>query len=314
MLRSKLLFVFLLIAVLCSSLFWAGSHYKYDVYESAMAFEREQAKLTSKQLQVGNLDIAYLEGPRRAGEQTLLLIHGFGATKENWIRFAAQLTNRFHVVIIDLPGHGESTKDLSLNYDIETQVENVHQIAEALGLGQFNIAGNSMGGAISALYAAKYPSEIKTATLYDPAGIHDVESDLDKHLRNGENPLIVSDTASFERLLTFAMEKPPFIPWPITEVAAEKASQKQKINAKIFTDISTGNKSLFKSEIAKINTPTQIIWGTEDRVINVGNADVFEQLIKGSKKIIMQGIGHVPMIEVPKESADMMANFVIDPA
>lgn len=314
MLKSKLLFTILFIAVLCSTLYGAGSYYKYDLYEAAMAFEREQAQLTSKRIQVGDLDIAYLEGPRRAGEQTLLLIHGFGAAKENWIRFAAQLTSRFHVVIIDLPGHGDSTKDLSLNYGLEYQVEYVHQIAQTLGLGQFNIAGNSMGGAISALYAAKYPAEVKTAILYDPAGIHDIESELEKHLRNGENPLIVSDAESFHRLLKFAMEKPPFIPWPITEVAAEIASKKQKINAKIFTDISSGDRAQFKTEITKINTPTLIIWGTEDRVINVGNADAFEKLIKDSKKIIMQGIGHVPMIEVPEESANMMATFVDEAA
>lgn len=310
MLKSKLLFAFLLIAVICSSLLWAGSHYKYDIYDAAMSYERQQAQLTAKQLEIGSIDIAYLEGPRRAGEKTVLLIHGFGATKDNWIRFAGQLTPRFHVVVIDLPGHGESTKDESLNYQLENQVEYVHQITQTLGLGQFNIAGNSMGGAISALYAAKYPSEINSVTLFDPAGIHDIESDLEKHLKKGENPLIVSDTKSFQKLLTFAMEKPPFIPWPITEVAAEMASQKQKINAKIFTDISSGNRALFKTEIAKITAPTVIIWGTEDRVINVKNADAFEQLIKGSKKIILQGIGHAPMIEIPKESANMMEEFV----
>ncbi|UZE96314.1 alpha/beta fold hydrolase [Alkalimarinus alittae] len=314
MLKSKLLFAILLIAVLCSSLYWAGSHYKYDIYDAAISFERKQAQLTAKHIQVDSLDIAYLEGPRRVGDQTLLLIHGFGAAKENWIRFSAQLTDRFHVVIIDLPGHGESSQDLTFNYGLEHQVEFVHQIVQTLGLGQFNIAGNSMGGAIAALYAANYPNEIRTVALYDPAGIHDVESDLEKHLREGVNPLIVSDTESFERLLKFAMEKPPFIPWPITEAAAAKASQKQKINAKIFTDISSGDRALFKTEIAKINTPTLIIWGTEDRVINVKNADAFEQLIKGSTKIIMQGIGHVPMMEVPKESAEMLADFVNNPA
>lgn len=314
MLKSKLLFVILLIGVLGSSLYWAASHYKYDIYDAAIAFELEQAQLVSKRIQVNNLDIAYLEGPRRAGEETVLLIHGFAATKENWLRFAGQLTDRFHVVVLDLPGHGESTRDFSLNYDLETQVENVRQITQALGLGQFHIAGNSMGGAISALYAAKYPSEIKTATLYDPAGIHEVESNLEKHLHKGENPLIVSDTESFKKLLTFAMEKPPFIPWPITEVAAEKASQKQKINSKIFNDISAGEAGRFKAELKKIKAPTLIIWGTEDRVINVGNADIFEQLIPNAKKIIMQGIGHAPMIEVPKESASMLAEFAANPA
>ncbi len=315
MLKSKLLFIFLLIAVSGSSLYGAGSYYKYEIYDAAITYESEKALLTKKWLKAGvgeskNLDIAYFEGPRRAGQPSLLLIHGFAATKEGWLRYAAELSDRYHVVIIDLPGHGESTKDLSLNYSIETQVENVHQVAKALKLGSFHIAGNSMGGAISSIYAAKYPNEIKTVTLYDPAGIHDVESEMMVLLKQGENPLIVSDAKSFKNLLTFAMEKPPFIPWPITEVAAEKSSRKQQINAKIFTDISTGEKGLFKEELKKIKSPTLIIWGAEDRVIHVGNADIFERLIPGSKKIILQGIGHAPMIEAPKQSADLLDAFV----
>jgi len=314
MLKSKLLFVFLLIAVTGSSLYGAGAYYKYEIYDAAITYESEQALLTKKWLKLDEngsqgLDIAYFEGPRRAGQQSLLLIHGFAATKEGWLRFAAELSDRYHVVIIDLPGHGESTKDLSLNYSLVTQVENVQKIAKALKLESFHIAGNSMGGAISSLYAAKYPNEIETVTLYDPAGIFDVESAMAKLLRQGENPLIVSDAKSFEKLLSFAMEKPPFIPWPITEVAAEKASKKQQINAKIFTDISSGDKGLFKEELKKIKSPTQIIWGTEDRVIHVGNADVFERLIPGSKKIILEGIGHAPMIEVPKQSAELLIDF-----
>ena len=129
-------------------------------------------------------------------------------------------------------------------------------------------------------------------------------------LKQGINPLIVSDAKSFENLLTFAMEVPPFIPWPITEVAAEISSRKQQINAKIFTDISTGDRGLFKEELKKIQSPTLIIWGTEDRVIHVGNADIFERLILGSKKVILQGIGHAPMIEVPKQSADLLVEFI----
>lgn len=315
MLKSKLLFAFLLIVVTGSSLYGIGSHYKYEIYQAAITFESEQALLTKKWLKVDvgsakSLDIAYFENPRRAGQQSLLLIHGFGASKEGWLRYAAALSDRYHIVIIDLPGHGESTKDLALNYSIETQVDNVHHIAKELKLESFHIAGNSMGGAIASIYAAKYPNKIKTATLYDPAGIHDVESEMMVLLKQGKNPLIVSDAKSFENLLAFVMEKPPFIPWPITEVAAEQAGNKQQINAKIFTDISSGDKLMFKEKLQTIKSPTLIVWGTEDRVINVGNADIFEQLIPNSKKVILEGIGHVPMIEVPKQSADLLDAFI----
>ena len=156
MLKSKLLFVLLLIAVTASSLYGAGSYYKYEIYDAAIAYESKKALLTKKWLKLddngsNSVDIAYFEGPRRTGQQSLLLIHGFAASKEGWLRYAAELTDRYHIVIADLPGHGESTKDMSLNYNIETQVENVHKIAQALNLASFHIAGNSMGGAISSI-------------------------------------------------------------------------------------------------------------------------------------------------------------------
>ncbi|MDF5864931.1 alpha/beta fold hydrolase [Pseudomonas aeruginosa] len=60
-------------------------------------------------MQVDNLEIAYLEGGSEKNP-TLLLIHGFGADKDNWLRFARPLTERYHVVALDLPGFGDSSK------------------------------------------------------------------------------------------------------------------------------------------------------------------------------------------------------------
>lgn len=106
------------------------------------------------------------------------------------------------------------------------------------------------------------------------------------------------------------MEKPPFLPWPITQVAAERAISRKDINDKIFTDISNHTRYDFKAEIAEIQKPVLIMWGTEDRVIDYRNADVFHQLIKGSEKLIYEDIGHAPMMEIPKQSAYDMRAFI----
>ena len=62
-------------------------------------------------------------------------------------------------------------------------------------------------------------------------------------------------------------------------------------------------------ELKKITVPALILWGAQDRVISVDNADVFDQLIPDSKKIILDGVGHVPMLEIPEKSAARLLNI-----
>ena len=69
--------------------------------------ERRAAGLSSKAITLDSHDIAYVEGGK--GE-TVLLIHGFSADKGNWTRFSRYLTPEYHVVALDLPGFGDSTK------------------------------------------------------------------------------------------------------------------------------------------------------------------------------------------------------------
>jgi pimeloyl-ACP methyl ester carboxylesterase len=60
----------------------------------------------------------------------------------------------------------------------------------------------------------------------------------------------------------------------------------------------------------QVKTPTLILWGEFDHVIDVRNANRFNQDIQGSKKVIFSNVGHVPMEEVPGKIADELMNFV----
>jgi len=283
---------------------------RHGIYETAIGLERSAAGLEADTVTVGELEIAYLRNSEINNGDTIVLVHGFGANKDNWTRIARELTDDFNVYAIDLPGHGESSKPLDLGYRLEQQVGHLARILRALDINEMHMMGNSMGGAITALYAAAYPEQIKTAVLFDPAGILQYESELVDLVVAGDNPLIPSKPGDFERLMDFALEKKPFLPWPILGVMEEQAIANRKVNEVIFAAIrDAGFEPDFRNTIARIKDPVLVVWGKEDRVIDYRNGEVFVDAIPGARLEVLEGIGHAPMIEAPEESARLFLEF-----
>ena len=287
------------------------SDLKLSLYHMAMDFELSKSGLSAHTVDLNGKSVSYLSNEKVEGAPTLIMLHGFAANKENWLRFSCYLSADYHIIAPDLPGHGASVKDLNLSYHISDQVGYLDELVTALGVDKFHLVGNSMGGAISSVYAAQHPDKVITVTLFDPAGIYDYESEYARRLEKGENPLIVENYQDFEDLMAFAMEEQPFVPWPITSVIAEKSIANKLINQKIFRDLRSDADQLnFKEELKKISVPTFVLWGEKDRVIAWQNAELFTALITNSRKLILPEVGHVPMIEVPKKSAEVLKTFI----
>jgi pimeloyl-ACP methyl ester carboxylesterase len=299
-----------LVFILTASLLLSACS-RQGIYETAIGLERSSAGLEADTVMVDDLEIAYLRNHQAVDGDTIVMIHGFGANKDNWTRLAGHLTDDFNVYAIDLPGHGESSKPLDIGYRLEDQAGYVARIMETLSVGNAHIMGNSMGGAITALYAASYPERVKSAVLFDPAGILEYESELVDLVMDGDNPLIPKQPGDFERLMDFALEKKPFVPWPIMGVMEERAIANRDVNEVIFAAIrDAGFESGFRNAITRIQAPVLIIWGKEDRVINYKNGEVFAAAIPDARLELMEGIGHAPMVEAPEESAELFRAFL----
>lgn len=308
---KKVMFAVISLAVLVGGYLILGSVYKYELYELAMSTEKSRAGLTEKVLEINGIKVSYLEGAKPEGKPTMLLIHGFAANKENWMRFAGNLTNDYHLVAVDLLGHGKSTKDRTLRHDLDDQVAYLVNFLNAKGITKVHLVGNSMGGAISSLFAAMYPDRTLSASLVNPAGIFEHRSVLADYLDRGENPLVVKKVDDIYTLLDFAMEEKPFMLWPVPEVVAEHSMANQALNEQIFEHLkSTEHAYDFKEELKKIQAPVLIMWGEQDRVINYKNSDIFDQLIPNSRKLIYPDIGHVPMMEIPQRSSQDIHSFI----
>ncbi len=276
------------------------------LYNFAKKSERGKAQLIEKTVQVGDHKIVYLEGG--TGE-TVLLVHGFGGDKDNWTRFAQQLAGKYRIIAPDLPGFGDSTRLESAEYDIDTQTVRLQNFAKALNLDKFHIAGNSMGGWISANYAVKYPKDLFTLTLMNAAGLITAgKSEMMLMVENGFNPLLVSDVKDYDRLMKFVFVKPPYVPGPLKKEFAEKAVLHRAFNDKIFADLREKSPSMEKV-LSRITAPSLIIWGDTDRVLHVSGAEIFDREIKNSRVYILKKCGHLPMIERPEETAKVFVNF-----
>lgn len=311
---KKLLLCFGFIIAVAASFHLMSNHYRYDFYDWAINFEASKADLVSKtssyKLAQGQRDFAYLESPKRAGQESIIMLHGFSGTKENWLRFSSHLYQQYHIIALDLLGHGANKQDFSQSYSVESQVAYVHQVALKLGLDKFHLVGNSMGGAISSLYAATHPQQVLSAILISPAGVHDIPSKMDDLLKEGINPLIALNEDAFVDVVNFVMEEPPFIPAAIIRVEAERAASRTKINQRIFEDLHRDLKKDFEVKLKQIHAPVLIIWGDQDRAINAANIDKYAALIPNAEKLLLKDIGHLAMIEVPKVSALAMFDFL----
>jgi abhydrolase domain-containing protein 6 len=272
-----------LIALLIAGIYFLFPETLFRLAEKA---ERRIAGLVKKETRVDDHTIVYLEGGKG---QTIVLLHGFGANKDNWIRFARNLTGDYHVVIPDMPGFGESSRMPNERYDAEAQLKRIDRFTEAMNLERFHMAGNSMGGMLSAMYGATYPRKVLTLALLAPSGVRSPKlSEMDILLRNGTNPLLTGSAEDYDRLLELCFVKVPFIPYQFKKILVANAI----------------------TYLPGIQAPVLILWGDADKILDVGGVSVLENNLKNYRTVIMKDTGHIPMLEKPRETASHYVSFL----
>ncbi len=304
--KKILLYLMLLVA----ALFGLMALFPEDTATLAVNLERSASDLDYKTVVIGDETWHYLEGGPEDAE-VLLLIHGFGGDKDNWTRFARSLTENYRVIAPDLPGFGESAWHPDWDYSLLPQRSRVRGFAQALNLKQFHVAGNSMGGHLAALYTHRYPQQVQSLSLIDNAGVTaPVETDQQRSLAQGKNPLIVDSVEDFDFLLSFVAYKKPFAPWPVKGVFARRAVDHAESNHAIFDSYASDRNAGLEPLLEDIEQPVQIIWGEFDRILDVSSIDVMRPLLPQAEVVIMKDTGHIPMLERPAETAANYLRFL----
>jgi abhydrolase domain-containing protein 6 len=240
----------------------------------------------------------------------VLLLHGLFADKEQWDALACMLvSNGYRTIAVDLPGYGKSDGYPLADYRLENQVSMLHTLMERLHVQQFDLAGNSMGGAISSLYAGRYPEQVSSvAFIGSPLGITSWSQPIRDAIYRGINPFIPINESQLDIELRLLFVVPPVI----------SDSEKQRIVARYVSNnhhyvqawniVNTYDDILARRKLPQL--PTLIVLGVDDRIYNVVGAQILQRLISGSELHRLPHAGHLLHIENAPEVAPIYVNFL----
>ena len=280
------------------------------LYDMVMHYERYTAGLEKRSITLDFGKMVYLENSVKSDE-TLLFVHGFGGNKDTWNRVIEALDDKYHAIVIDLPGHGESVSEKRLGYTIAEQAERVYKFVEAKDLKGFYLFGHSLGGAVALRYTGTHQETLKALILIDAMGMEKTKSDGVKLVeRSDKNPLYdVCTKERFETLLSYSLYKPPYIPDIIKEAMLKEKCERRALEKILYEDMYKD--VCWLNDLAKkIHIPTLILWGDKDRMTHIDNATYFHDTIQESQLVILKEIGHVPILEDPERTADEVEKFI----
>ncbi|BCQ61126.1 hypothetical protein PBOI14_28760 [Pseudomonas sp. Boi14] len=178
------------------------------------------------------------------------------------------------MLIPDLGGHGETAYAAHQDYRVPAQAQRLLRLLDACGIQRVQVIGNSMGGYIAAWLAAHAPQRISGLALFDPAGVEAPEtSDLQHLLEQGKNPFLVRSRADFQHFYSLTMAAPPWVPEAVLAAIAERYQARRGQLARIFAELQASPP--MEPELAKIQAPTLLLWGREDRLLHPSSAQVW---------------------------------------
>jgi triacylglycerol lipase len=271
-----------------------------------LGLERLRSGLRLRGAQVAGFDMPYLEG---GSGEPLLLIHGFAGDKDNFTRVARFLTPHYRVLIPDLPGFGDTTRRPGASYSIAEQVERLRAFLDQLSPGRVHLGGNSMGGFIAAQFAATYPERVASLWLLDADGTEAARSSdiLLRYRDTGVMPLLARTPPDFDTMIAACSQRQPFLPYCVRVALGRRAAADFELHTRIMRELA--EVPLLEQQYRELAPPALIVWGERDQILHPSGAQTLQTLCRQGRTILMPDIGHLPMLEDPRRSAQDYLGF-----
>jgi len=230
---------------------------------------------------------------------TLMLLHGLFGALSNFKGIIEHFKKDYNVVVPMLPIFELPIKEVS----VSGLVEHVVEFVEFKGFDKVHVLGNSLGGHITLLYGLGNPEKIDSLILTGSSGLF--ENSLGSTFpKRGDYDFIKTKTeATFYNPMIATKE--------LVDEVYDIVNDRNKAIRIIATAKSAVRHNL-ADKLHHLKTPTLLIWGKEDNVTPLFVGEKFNELIEGSKLVVVEECGHAPMMEKPEQFNNILETFLND--
>jgi len=241
----------------------------------------------------------------------VVLVHGYTDNARDWVPLIPYLSKHFRLIVVDLRGHGRSSKP-DCCYTLPDFAYDIVLLLDSLGVREADIVGHSLGSLIAQIFAETWPAHTGKVVLISSTGgpppgapPKKPQFDFAGQIRQLEEPL--------------DPDSPFMVSWwdSPTPVDADFIKRQRRDSAAIplrvwraILDQALGNPADLQRTLPRLQAPTLLIWGSADPIMEPEVRTTLRQALPHAQVKIFEGLGHNPFWEDPRGCAAVINTFL----
>ena len=279
---------------------WVAAFQASFVPQAAQA----EAEVPTRTVEVSGRRLRYLAQGEGPGTPVVLL-HGFGGDLNNWLFNSEKLAEGRTAYALDLPGHGESAKDVGRG-DLDSFAETLGGFLDAVGVERAHLVGHSMGGAVALAYAIAHPERVASLTLIDSVGLG--EEINDEYIQGF---VAAGRRREMKQVLQLLFADPGLVHRQLVDdvLRYKRLDGVQDALQTIARAMFPGGRqaAVLTGKLSKLSVPLLTIWGGEDQVVPAAQAEA----LRGHGRVeVLAGSGHSPHMEAANQVNHLVQVFL----
>ena len=253
-----------------------------------------RAEYTDRYETVGGLRLHYLDWGNPA-RPAMILLHGIARHAHTFDHIAADFARDYHVIALDMRGHGDSDWSPQGAYLVEDYVKDLEGLVDRLGISRMTLHGNSTGGRVVQVYAGLHPDRVERLIVEDvgPERPQDIADGFARRVQQE-----AGGWASEDALVSELVAQNRRTPEPILRTYAHFGVKPRPDGRLIWKRDPNLVKGFVSTElwsaVSRITSPVLYVIGGGSRIVPVETQRRLEQTLPNCEIVTMPGLGHYP--------------------
>jgi esterase len=277
---------------------------------AALASAQSKPAYVDRFITVNGLRLHYVDWGS-ADKPAFIMLHGISRVAHQFDHIAPYFTAKYHVIAIDMRGHGDSDWSPEGAYVVEDYVKDLEAFVTQLDLRGITLLGNSTGGRVVQVYAGLHPDRVARLIVEDvgPERTNEIASAFTRQVENEKD-----GWASEDELVAFLRKSNAKTPEPILKSYAHFASKHRDDGRVVWKRDPNLAKGFVPTElwrfVSRIKCPTIYILGGASRIVPPETQQKLKDTLPDVQIVVMPGLGHYPDQEATAEFMPIVQAFL----